>query len=183
MQDQCTPDIEMLRRLCRLVNREVFAVCEVRNSCILTSATLRDVLEQLGIEATLMRVETLGFGSKGLVILGSDGDGRRLPAAQPGVWRGHVVVIAAQRFLMDATLDQIDGLTPFVGEITEDWLHAEKTLWWVNGMRVDRLSSDETKAAVRYHSFPGRGGWRSAPDFRPTRRRALVGAILSAWEE
>lgn len=183
MQGQCTPDIETLGRLCRLANREACKVYRRRSSCIFTSATLRDVLESLGIDAELMRVEVVGFGKRGPVILGSDGDGVRRPAAQPGMWWGHLAVVADRHFLLDPTLDQIPGCKPFVGEITDAWLRGERTLWWVDGERANGFPERNADTAIRYHAFPGRGGWKGAPDFRyVTRRRPVVASILRAWK-
>jgi hypothetical protein len=179
----CTPDIETLDRLCRLTNRKAFAVYGIRSSCIFTSAALRDILEHLGIDAELMRVEALGFGKKGPVILGSDGDGTRRPASAPGMWKGHLTVIADGRFLLDPTLDQIDGCKPFTGEITDMWLRGEQTLWWVDGVRANGFPAQKAESATRYHAFPGRGGWKSAPDFRSAnRRRPVVEAVLTTWK-
>lgn len=184
MQNQCTQDIETLDRLCRLANREAFAVCGIRNSCILTSAVLRDVLEHLGIPAELMRVEAVSFGTRGAVILGSEGDGTRRRAAAPSMWHGHLAVIAAGRFLLDPTLDQIDGQEPFTSEITDAWLRGEETLWWLDGIPAKRVTgSGQVAETLRYRALPHRGGWKRAPDFRyVTRRRPVVNAVLSAWE-
>ena len=180
MQIECTPDIKTLERLCRLTNRKAFTAFRARDTCIITAATLRDVLEELGVPAKLIRVEAVGFGKNGPTILGSDGDGSRRRAAGPGMWPGHLAVVATEQFLLDPTLDQITGCKPFAGEITEEWLNGTRTLWWVDGERAPGFPS-QAKTATRYHAFPGRGGWKSAPDFRPSRRRELVASILSAW--
>lgn len=182
MQVQSTPDLETLARICRIANREAYRVYRHRSSCIFTSAALRDALETLGLQAELLRVEARGAGTKGLVILGSDGDGSRRPAAAPGMWRGHVAVIVEQRFLLDPTLDQIPGCAPFAGEVTDEWLRGDKTLWWVDGVRAVGFPGRDADRAVRYHALPGRGGWKSAPDFRHgTRRRAVVAAIVERF--
>jgi hypothetical protein len=180
MQVQCTPDIETLDRLCRLANREAFAIFERRDSCITTSAALMDVLRVLGINADVMRVCAMVFKdtTRTACSLGSDGDGTRRPAAGPGMWRGHLAVIADGRFLMDATLDQANdtdpdfGAEPFVSEIEPAFLTDRHALLW----------GTTGPSRVRYYPLPGRGGWKSAPAFRLWQRRDLIDAILSAWE-
>jgi hypothetical protein len=182
MRSQCNPDVETLRRLCHMVNRECFVFTERRDTCIFTSAVLLDVLTGLGIEAELMRVEAVSFGSPHATSLGSDGDGTRRPAAGPGMWRGHLAVVAMRRYLMDPTLDQINGRDPLVGEITPRWLSGEHSMWWIDGEPAETLSLSQADHAVRYRAFPGRGGWKGAQAFRPTYRRALVASILAQWE-
>lgn len=185
MPVQCTPDIETLDRLCRLTNREAFDLCGIRNTCITTSAALRDILERLGIPAELMRVEVAGFSTKGLVILGSDGDGQRRPKPKDGGWWGHVAVVAAGQFLLDPTFDQVEGCQPFTGEITEDWLTGKQTLWWVDGVRAPGFpgnSAADLPSTIRYHALAGRGGWKGTPAFRLWQRRDIIDAVLSKWE-
>ncbi len=177
---QCTPDIETLDRLCRLTNREAFAIYENRNSCISTSAALMDVLRALGINADVMRVCATVFKDTTRIAcsLGSNGDGTRRPAAGRGMWRGHLAVVADGQFLLDATLDQVNdtdpdfGAEPFVSKIEPAFLTDTRTTLW----------STTGPSKVRYYSLPGRGGFKRAPAFRLYQRRDLVDAILSAWE-
>lgn len=181
-QNQCISDLKTLQRLCRLTNRKAFSLNRRRDTCIFTAATLRDVLDALGVPAEMMRVEAVGVGRKGAVILGSDGDGLRLPAAAPGMWHGHVAVVADRRFLLDPTFDQIPGCKPFTGDVTDEWLSGEKPLWWVDGVLAKGFPGYEATTATRYFAYPGRGGWKSAPDFRISRRRELVAEIVAAWQ-
>ena len=182
MQGQCTPDIETLDRLCRLVNREAFDLCGIRNTCITTSAALRDVLERLGIPAEMMRVEAAVPVGNSAIILGHDGDGQRRPKPKDGGWWGHVAVVAAERFLLDPTLDQVKDCQPFSGEVTDDWLAGKCALWWVDGVRADGFPAAHADTALRYYAFPGRGGWKSTPAFRLWQRRDIIDAVLSKWE-
>jgi hypothetical protein len=180
MHVQCTPDIETLDRLCRLANREAFAIYERRDSCISTSAALMDVLRALGIKADVMRVCAMVFKdtTRTACSLGSDGDGTRRPAASPGMWRGHLAVVADGQFLLDPTLDQVNdtdpdfGAEPFVSEIEPNFLVDPRSY----------LLSTTGASRVRYYAFPGRGGFKNTPAFRLWQRRDLIAAILSAWE-
>jgi Meiotically Up-regulated Gene 113 (MUG113) protein len=109
-------------------------------------------------------------------VLGSDGDGTRQPAAQPDHWRGHLVVIALGRYLLDATLDQVNAghpwlhAEPFVGEVTLEFLRGEKSLLATTG---------KAGSSVCYSAFPGRGGFKTAPDMRPSHRRDIVNQVLN----
>jgi hypothetical protein len=179
MPIQCTRTV--LARVCAAVNDESFLITCDRATCIFSSGVLLDVLATIGVEAAPMRVDALvinptatgpaGYG----VSLGSDGDGTRRPAAQHGMWRGHLTVVAEGAYLLDPTLDQVNedrpdlGATPMVVPVTPAWLRGEGSV---------RVPTGVLGAQVRYSAFPGRGGFKSAPDFRPSRRRATVAAVL-----
>ena len=59
---------------------------------------------------------------------------------------------------------------PLVTEAPEGFLSRTRPMWPVVGAKGSQ---------VRYNAFAGRGDWKSAPDMRPSRREALVEAVLS----
>jgi hypothetical protein len=178
-----TQDLPGLMQLCQITNRVGWEVNGKSDTCILMSAALHDVLTLSRIPAEFLRVRAAvhcGCCSSPRskhygCVLGSDGDGTRLSAARPDHWRGHLVVIAGGRYLMDPTLDQVNvghpwlKAEPFTGEVTLEFLHGEKSLFTAAG---------KAGSTVCYTAFPGRGGFKSAPDMRPSHRREIVRRIL-----
>jgi hypothetical protein len=161
--------------------------------CILASATLLEVLERLGINAQPLRVEATVYpspaqegGSHYPCALGSNGDGTRRPAAKPGMWAGHLVVWTHDRRLLDATLDQVNSEHPWLE--ARPFVHQSPAGLRIAWFGLDReadswqaLESWQTPwpdTRVRYGTFPGRGGFKGAPDFRPSHRRELVERVL-----
>lgn len=161
-----------LHALCLLVNHEAYEYTGIRNTCILSAATLTDVLAILGVPARMLRVTATVFplSRDGYAhSLGSFGDGTRRPAASRGSWHGHVAVIVDSRVLLDPSLDQIDGAEPFISEISDGFLSGTDPLW----------SNIADGRAVRYHAHPNRCGWKGASAFRPSYRREVVAAVLA----
>lgn len=166
--------LDTLHRLCVATNRAAFGHWGIRNSCVGTSGALLDVLTAHGIEARPLRVEAAvrGFGPIGAV-LGSFGDGSRRPAAAPGCWAGHLTVVAVERFLLDPTLDQVEGAEPWTSEVTDAFLKGDETLWF------DKPFPHRPGVTLRYHAYPTKGGWKSAPAFRQGNRWPVVAAVLA----
>lgn len=148
------------------------------NFCILAAAATRDILQAKGWNADVLRVSATVIPPHdrrdlGGIILGSDGDGTRMSAAGPGEWRGHLVAIADNRWLLDPTLDQTGRASPMVFEFPDEWLAGDWRSW---RPAIDIPIAD---GSVRYKAFPGRGGYKAAPDFRPSRRREIVTTVVS----
>jgi hypothetical protein len=104
-----SPVPERLRQITHLTNKVGFRLLRTRDNCILCSYALAHVLKILGYQATPTRV-TLGIfpekpKSHGVVI-GSDGEGQRLPKASKGKWYGHLCVVAEGKWILDPTSDQ-----------------------------------------------------------------------------
>ena len=162
----------LLFEICMAVNREIKTQRGEGGYCILASAAARDILEAKGWEADVMVVEAVVFPddrSRHAKILGGDGDGTRRPAAKPGCWHGHLAAIAEDRWLIDPSLDQTGLAPPMVVEFPEWWL--------AGGRRTIRVPIDG--GWVRYRAYPGRGGYRYKPDFRPSHRREIVQPVVN----
>src|SRR6266478_2239293 len=142
--------IEKLTQLCNATNRIGQQLTGTRDNCILAcilaSAALWEVLQKLGISSYPMRAEAAVFGAdinppeqRYGVILGSDGNGTRRRAASPGKWWGHLIVIAADQYLLDPTLDQVNKIhswlvaEPFVSAVTPEFLRGDKSLFATTG--------------------------------------------------
>lgn len=184
-----------LHNLVKFTNRELRSEFRHTGLCVLASAALLDILNRLDIPARELRIEAYvsmpndspreHYGC----VLGGDGDGTRRPAAGPDKWRGHLAVVADERFLLDATLDQVNKSSPwlhakpFVGAISPEfldgglmWFGFEKDTIW---QPLESFQAPWPGIRVRYKAFPGRGGYKNAPDWRPSHRRDLVNRVLA----
>jgi hypothetical protein len=167
----------LLERLCRATNRQARALFRLRNTCVVSTAALIDVLGQLGVPARPLRVEAhlhnLRDRSVAGAALGWDGDGTRRPAAPAGHWRGHLAAVAevdGQAWLLDPTLDQAGyGAVPMVVPIDEAFLRGGR---WVNHQ------TGPAGAEVHYHTYRRQVGWAHTPAWRPRARRELVARVL-----
>jgi hypothetical protein len=168
--------LEVLKYLTRISNREALKYCGRRDSCILTSAAVIYVLRHLGYTASALRVKASVYSNRHQdigVVLGSDGDGYRLPRAEPRKWHGHLAVVVESRYLVDPTLDQVKDsqkwirIHPLVAEVSPVFLSGS-----------ERLVLSHGNATVAYKAFPGGGGFKHAPDFRKSHWMPLAQNIL-----
>jgi hypothetical protein len=167
MKSEALPDI-VLR-----TNDVVTDWCGVPNCCIFGAAVLLDVLHARGYTtARPVRIEAAARDTTGgWTILGARGDGRRQPAASPGLWHGHMGVMV-DGVLLDPTLDQIGGQLPFSGPYDEEWEHA----WYAvnstgEAKQIWTKYPGEGACRVRYVLIRDREGWAGAPDWRRKRER------------
>lgn len=70
--------------------------------------------------------------------------------------------------MLDATLDQTGLAPPMAIEIPDP-------RWWAGQWPIFVPIAGGN---VRYTEFPGRGSYKSAPDFRPRRRREIVRDVI-----
>jgi hypothetical protein len=74
--------------------------------------------------------------------------------------------------LLDPTLDQVNDGYPYLGA-------TPMVVEFASGQTMFFVPSGYEGAEVRYRLFPGRGGWKAAPDFRfKTRRRPITELVL-----
>jgi hypothetical protein len=164
--------------ICMAVNDSIRTPEGERAFRILAAAATRDILQAKGWNADVLRVSATVFPLHDrlelhCISLGRDGDGTRKPAAGPGMWHGHLVAIADRRWLLDPTLDQTDRAPPMVFEFPDQWLAGD---WRSRRPAIDVPIAD---GWARYKAFPGRGGFKAAPDFRPSHRREIVKTVVS----
>jgi hypothetical protein len=105
---------QKLIAFCQLANREILKFQGMRATCIFSTGVCCDVLNHFGIKAEPLRVTASVHSDHGTIatLLGSDGCGQRLPKAGPGMWHGHLVSLVADEYLLDSTLDQVNGKNP-----------------------------------------------------------------------
>jgi hypothetical protein len=174
---------KILAAFCLLANREIFNYYGSRASCVFSTAVVCDVLRRFNIQAEPLRVTAAVFPSeKGAgCILGSEGDGTRGPRSGPDMWKGHLVSLVEEKFLVDTTLDQVRDNHP--GIIVEPCvIHLPDTEWFrspcsTRGYHWTVLTLFPG-SVVRYSSFPRQNGWKNAGDFRPCRRKKIVERLV-----
>jgi hypothetical protein len=177
------PDLAALRAINGIANALAFRETGERNTCISTSAALRDALVCLGYRARMLRVEAASYPPCDCCggVLGFRGDGTRRPPASPGMWNGHVAVVVDETYLLDPTLDQFAGAEPFVGVVTPAFLAGEITMFWFEGVGYPTVPKGARGPMTRYFAFPKKGGWKSKQAYRCSRRH-LVDQIVRAAE-
>jgi hypothetical protein len=186
--------LEELHRISRAVGEAAKMETGDLTNCILASGALMDLLRKLDVDARCVRAEVAvspRTGERHAYILGSLGDGSRRPAAEPGMWNGHLVVVAGD-VLLDPTLDQIaaaaeedgrdgyDYLCAFAAPITDTPRSARGGMWFtLDDVGIGTPIPTWHGSDVRYNICPEMGGWKNAPLFRP-RVRARVAGIAEA---
>jgi hypothetical protein len=173
-----TADLAYLQSITTIANRCAFDMLGDRDSCILTSFALADVLRTLGFSASPLRVEAHCFPPKPAygVSLGWDGDGSRRKAASPGKWWGHLAVAIGRDWLCDPTLDQVNR-DDWTGRAVAVPLTPE--FWEFNQYRrgASIWSTFEGGIKVRHNLYHRQVGFARAGDARPSHWRPLADAI------
>lgn len=176
-----TPSIERLTDICNAVHDAAYRELGHLSSCILSSAALLHVLAELGIDAVPIRVEAAVSGdgpNRYGVVLGFLGDGTRIPAAGKRMWNGHLAVVAAGRYLMDPTIDQVSEchdwiqVTPTVTIVGDEFTRERSNVWIKSG-----------NVSIRYKSLPDKGGFTHAPDWRRSHWIDVAQAALADLSE
>ncbi len=135
-------------------------------------AEAKRVAKRVGLSVKYFR--NLGFNLRD--VLG----GTRRTAAKPGCWSGHLVSLINDRYLMDTTLDQVDGGEPCVIDLREtEWFKPERP--YAPGPWTGIL--DMLEVEIRYVQFRRQNGWKYAEDFRPSRRKAEVVDLIEQSKE
>lgn len=160
--------INELRIIAKIANEESFKLDGRRDTCIATSAALNYVLPTYGFSARPLRIRVAVHhptdNRAAGVVLGSDGDGTRLSKAGKDMWHGHLAVLADEKYLLDATIDQVNQndkwhkwikiTEPFVGEIPDGFLDGKS------------LISSHGNAHIGYSVSRKQNGFLSAPDWK-----------------
>jgi len=154
-----------LVKLNNLANRISVQILGTRDNCILVSTMLNQLLTDLGYNSRLVRITAAMFPdnrNQHGTVLGSEGDGTRCQKAEKGMWHGHLGVMVDEKWLLDPTLDQIDGLKPVVIRLSQ------------NGGTYYRVN----KSTVRHTIYPKQVGFKWAGDARPCRWKDIYNSIL-----
>jgi hypothetical protein len=177
-----SPILAALREINAIANELAFEETGVRNTCIYTSAALCDALVRLGYRARMLRVEAAYYPPCDCCggVLGFRGDGTRQTAAAPGMWGGHVAVVVDETYLLDPTLDQLEGAEPFAGAVTPEFLAGKTCMFWFEGVGYSTVPKGARGPMTRYLAFPNRRGWKRASAFRCSRRRLVEKIVQSA---
>jgi hypothetical protein len=173
-----------LSEFCLLANKEILNFYESRSSCVFSTAVVCDAMSRLGIKAEPLRVTAGVFPDaqdKYASILGGEGNGERQPASEPNMWKGHLVSLVEDRFLVDTTLDQVNDVHPHLGAVP-CVIYLPDTEWGkpshFPGYCWTGLLSLFPGATVRYSKIPRQNGWKHAGDFRPCRRKEIVERLI-----
>jgi hypothetical protein len=150
-----------------------------RDTCVLTSYALTNVLRRLGADAYPLRVETGAFPrckKLGGIVLGRIDPPLGAPRtrSEPGFWKGHLVVAIGKEWLLDATLDQVNNeswppsawVSPALLRLSNDF--------WSGG----QISMEENGTFVRYSLYAKQHGFANAPDARPSHWKLLADTTM-----
>jgi len=151
--------------LTNAISLEENASC--RDTCILTSYALNNVLRRLGYNSYPLRVEAEVFPddkSQVGTILGGLPNGCRREAAAPGMWHGHLVVAIAKSWLLDATLDQANKYTewPSTAWVGPVVIQLGDPFWKEQKRAIIQVN----ETSVSYRLYPRQNGFACAGDAR-----------------
>ena len=151
-----------------------------RDTCILTSFALHDVLRRLGYGARPVRIVAAVFPDDRKLcgtILGGWRGCRR--AASPGMWRGHLAVVVDDEWLLDPTLDQANKKEwPRSMRVGPLVVRISKKFWSEHGSILVQVD----KCSVRFSPHPRQIGFANAGDARPSHWQPLADRIFRVLE-
>jgi hypothetical protein len=183
---QPTPNLtDYMQSLVETANACAYAMLGYRNSCILTSYALADVLCSQGFNAYPLRIEAHVFPGDNDdrryigTTLGWDGDGTRRPAAKPGCWHGHLGVAVDRDWLLDPTIDSANK-PDWPAQIGPTAIALPPEFWDPPVPYTGRRGSvklDLPGIMVRWVPYRKQVGFASAGDARPSHWRPLAAAI------
>jgi hypothetical protein len=174
-----TTNDDKFQKLVTITNRVAAEFNGSRDTCILTSFALHNVLQRLGYSSRPLRIEAAVFPDDPKLsgnILGSIERGSR-GAASPDMWWGHLGVVVDNDWLLDATLDQANKeewpRSIHVGPLA---VRLEEKFWAKWGSILVRTNG----CTVRFSPHPRQLGFANAGDARPSHWKPLAAQILRA---
>jgi hypothetical protein len=149
-----------------------------RDTCVLTSFALHNVLQHLGYDSRPLRIEAAVFpDDPKLNILGRIERSRG--RAAPGMWWGSFGVAISDEWLLDPTLDQANKRhwprSMRVGPLA---VRLEQKFWAEYGSMLIRVN----QCRVRFSPHPRQNGFAHAGDARLSHWKPLADLILRAVE-
>ena len=153
------------QKLVTLTNRVAIEFNGSRDTCVLRSFALRDVLRRLGYSSRPLRIEAAVFPDDRKrcgTILGSLNGCRQ--AASPNMWRGHLAVVVEDKWLLDPTLDQANKKEwPRSMRVGPLAIRLSEKFWAEHGSILVQVN----KCSVRFAPHPQQVGFANAGDARP----------------
>jgi len=157
-----------------------------RESCVLSSLTVRDFLIAIGCANVRVRpVVTIMVAERDGKQLHSLGIGTGEKGARKGYWDGHLVV-TADAFLIDTTLyyARRDAWPLMPGMVALPVQRGRRPMY--GGLKpIAGLSLSEPEERYEFSMVwldnPGNAGWERGPDIDPMRRTPVVSAMLGKF--
>jgi hypothetical protein len=154
-----------------------------RDTCVLRSFALHDVLKRLGYNSRPLRIEAAVFPDDrkftGTILGGWREPGARRAAASDKWW-GHLAVVIADSWLLDPTLDQANmSEWPRAIHVGPLAIRLSKKFWAEHRSILFRTNG----CTVRFSPHPRQVGFVNAGDARPSHWKPLADQILQAVSE
>ena len=170
------------QQLVTLTNRVAAKFNGSRDTCVLTSFALNDVLQRLDYNSRPLRIEAAVFPDDqklcGTILGGWREPGRRR-AASPDKWWGHLAVAIDDEWLLDPTLDQANKKEwPRSMRVGPLAVHLSDKFWAAHGSILVQVN----KCSVRFSPHPRQKGFANAGDARPSHWKPLADQIFQALE-
>jgi hypothetical protein len=171
------------QNLVTTANREAAKFNGSRDTCVLTSYALHNVLQRLGYKSRPLRIEAAVFPDDrkfcGTILGGWTEPGPRR-AASPGKWWGHLAVIVEDDWLLDPTLDQANKKEwPRSMRVGPLAVRLPPKFWAECGSILVRTNG----CTVRFSPHPQQVGFVNAGDARPSHWRPLADLIFHAVQQ
>jgi len=172
-------ELAELQELTTIANQIAVKFNGSRDTCVLTSFALHDVLQRLGYSSRPLRIEAAVFPDDRKfygTILGSWREpGFRQAAAAPGMWKGHLAVTVEDQWLLDPTLDQANKREwPQATHVGPLAVRLTEKFWAEHGSILIRTN----KCTVRFSPHPRQTGFKNAGDARPSHWKPLADLIF-----
>jgi hypothetical protein len=168
--ESTNPKLQNLVTIANAVSRS-FNRC--RNTCILTSYALDDVLRRMGLNSYPLRVEGAVYPNDAsfyCAVLGRAGG----KAAKPGMWNGHLAVAIEKEWLLDPTLDQANRREwPACSRVGPAVVKLSDEFWQGKPVFISMNDSLVRYFHVKQHGFA------KAPAARPSQWNELADRIMA----
>jgi hypothetical protein len=176
-------DADKFQQLVAITNRVAAEFNGARDTCILTSFALHDVLQRLGYESRPLRIEAAVFPDdrklSGTILGGFSEPGGRRRRASPDMWWGHLAVVVENEWLLDPTLDQANKAEwPRSMRVGPLAIRLTEKFWAEHGSILVQVN----KCSVRFSPHPRQVGFAHAGDARPSHWKPLANLIFRAVE-
>lgn len=173
----------IFQNLVTVTNQVAFEFNESRDTCILTSYALHDVLQRLGYNSYPLRIEAAVFPDDrklyGTTLGSFSGIGPRR-AARPRMWWGHLAVAIDKNWLLDPTLDQANKEEwPQKIHVTPLAIKTPEEFWDDRGQIMLQIN----ECTVRFCRHPRQNGFKNAGDARPSHWKPLADLIFQRVSE